>query len=185
MDALLNEAFEPAAECDDVPCAALMGKRCTKCGLFKSLNEFSNDKARAHLDGKQAQCKPCKGIGRRLWYNSLPNRLEWRRAHEGTREQVRAHRQRRRKKTWNLRLEMIAAYGGCCSCCGITEPEFLTLEHLNGGGRAHKRLRHRAAAIYQDLKDLGWPKEYTCLCFNCNSARGHYGVCPHVGSPKH
>lgn len=33
-----------------------------------------------------------------------------------------------------IRSEMIAAYGGCCACCGETEPAFLSLDHIGGGG---------------------------------------------------
>lgn len=82
----------------------------------------------------------------------------------------------RRRKTRELREEMIAAYGGKCACCGETAPIFLTLEHVNGGGSAHRRA---VGNPYADLKRRGWPKDgYTVLCFNCNWASGH-GGCPH------
>jgi hypothetical protein len=71
---------------------------------------------------------------------------------------------------------MLAAYGGRCSCCGETETAFLTLEHLNGDGAAHRREVHDAVA---DLRRRGWPKgEHTVLCMNCNWAR-RVGRCPH------
>jgi hypothetical protein len=88
-----------------------------------------------------------------------------------------------------LRAEMVAAYGGACSCCGELNPAFLTLEHLNGGGAEHKKrlgtIGGRKAGpdkVLRDLRRRGWPKdEATVLCFNCNCAkyfRGD-GVCPH------
>src|SRR5665213_1527449 len=39
----------------------------------------------------------------------------------------------------NLRADGIAAYGGECQCCHISEPEFLTLDHANGGGTKHRK----------------------------------------------
>jgi len=34
-----------------------------------------------------------------------------------------------------LKLEMIQAYGGKCSCCGLDIPEFLTLDILKATGQ--------------------------------------------------
>jgi hypothetical protein len=161
----------------EVPCAFLTGKRCCFCKQFKSLTDFHNQSG--SNDGKQGKCKSCAKDYRRLWYSTHPHRLEWRRSMDKPDVRRRIEK-RRRLRHWNLRLEMIAAYGGKCSCCGINDPQFLTLEHLKGGGREHRRRLHKSGNIYLELKNLGWPKEdYTCLCFNCNSAKGHFGVCPH------
>lgn len=55
---------------------------------------------------------------------------------------------RRYKDTYNdntrlRRLEykrlVIEYYGGRCVCCGEVVPEFLTVDHINGGGAAHRR----------------------------------------------
>src|SRR6266536_2434059 len=39
-----------------------------------------------------------------------------------------------------LREEVVVAYGGRCACprCPETNPAFLTLEHVNGTGKAHR-----------------------------------------------
>lgn len=81
-----------------------------------------------------------------------------------------------------LRAEMIAAYGGECACCHIAFPEFLTLEHRNLDGAAHRAAVGRnAQAQILDLQRRGWPRDgYTLLCFNCNLASYHHGSCPHT-----
>lgn len=81
-----------------------------------------------------------------------------------------------------IRAEMIAAYGSKCACCGETEPVFLTIEHINRDGAAHRRsLPHGSStSVYYDLKRRGWPKEgFELLCFNCNRASWLLGICPH------
>lgn len=78
---------------------------------------------------------------------------------------------------------MIEAYGGKCSCCGETQFEFLTIEHINRDGAKHRREIGGSKRIYQWLKDNNYPKEgFTVLCFNCNAASFYYGECPHKKS---
>jgi hypothetical protein len=81
----------------------------------------------------------------------------------------------------DLRLEMIAQYGGACTCCTESHPEFLSLEHMLGDGAEHRReVGRNGQAQLVDLKRRGWPQEgYTVLCFNCNIAKGAKGKCPH------
>jgi hypothetical protein len=92
-------------------------------------------------------------------------------------------REKRRAKARRYRDAVFAAYGGYrCSCpgCDVTTPEFLTIDHVNGGGNRHrKELGVGGSGFYSWLKSNGFPSGYRVLCFNCNSARGHYGVCPH------
>ena len=46
-----------------------------------------------------------------------------------------------RVRWWReLRAQMRRAYGDRCACCGETEPVFLTLDHVHGGGRAESVL---------------------------------------------
>ena len=77
-----------------------------------------------------------------------------------------------------VRKEGIESYGGKCTCCGESIPQFLTIEHINGRSKEAKRLT--GIKMWRKLQLLGWPKdEYTLLCFNCNCAKGAYGKCPH------
>lgn len=78
------------------------------------------------------------------------------------------------------RENVIANYGGCCACCGETELEFLSIDHVNGGGTQH-RLKHgfRGGTMYRYLIREGYPEGFRVLCHNCNQAIGFYGSCPH------
>ncbi len=78
-----------------------------------------------------------------------------------------------------LKAEIINAYGGKCTCCGQREPDFLTVDHINNTGAAHRREIGRTE-LYAWLKRNGFPKdEFQLLCWNCNMAKGRYGSCPH------
>jgi len=89
---------------------------------------------------------------------------------------------RQRRYTRGVKAEVIAAYGGECVCCGETNPLFLSIDHINGGGQAERRKYGRGRVFYQYLKSLGYPKDkYRLLCHNCNASFGHYGYCPHRG----
>lgn len=72
-----------------------------------------------------------------------------------------------------IKLEFIAEYGGRCQVCGEGNWEFLTVDHINGGGMRHMRsLKKGGARFYSWLKGQGWPKdEYQLLCFNCNCGK--------------
>jgi hypothetical protein len=86
----------------------------------------------------------------------------------------------RKSETAKLRAEFIEEYGGRCECCGESEPDFLSLDHIYSDGAAHRK-QLRRGNIYRDLKRLGWPKDrYRLLCFDCNLGRSrHGGRCPH------
>lgn len=92
-----------------------------------------------------------------------------------------------RKKTYYqgyqaaLKREMFDAYGGVCACCGEDAIEFLSLDHINGGGNADRARRgvQPGYAFYLRLRKEGWPAGYQVLCFNCNFAKRTNPVCPH------
>jgi hypothetical protein len=90
--------------------------------------------------------------------------------------------------TAQLKLQMLEAFGWKCSCCGVDHPQFLTLEHVQGGrhfyGRRYGRdASYQQSSTYMELaraKREGWDRtKWECLCMNCNFAKGHYGQCPH------
>jgi len=91
-----------------------------------------------------------------------------------------------------LKLAMFDALGQKCNCCGVTHPDFLSLDHINNDGstfRASKKERYlgdktksywNEQQIYRLAIREGWPKDkYQVLCMSCNFAKGHFGVCPH------
>jgi hypothetical protein len=88
---------------------------------------------------------------------------------------------KRKARVWELKLEVWSHYEGKCSCCGAEEKEFLTIDHINGGGSQHrKELRASGSQhIYSWLKKNNYPEGYRVLCMNCNFSHGMYGYCPH------
>lgn len=80
------------------------------------------------------------------------------------------------------KLEALRMYGGTtCACCGETHIEFLCIDHINGGGMAHRRTigAYIGNNFYRWLKSHGYPLGFRVLCVNCNFALGHAGYCPH------
>jgi len=87
-------------------------------------------------------------------------------------------------RSWRgkIKLEMVAAYGGKCTCCGEAEPAFLTIEHKKRDGPAHRKelCRNFGSDFYKALKKKGWPKRgLTLFCMNCNFASRYGKKCPH------
>jgi hypothetical protein len=98
----------------------------------------------------------------------------WRKANP---EKRRAIEKRIRDK---VRLIVLEHYGGKppkCACCREKTIEFLSLDHINGGGR--KERRQYGSKLCYSLIRRKFPKGYQILCHNCNQAKGYYGKCPH------
>ena len=78
------------------------------------------------------------------------------------------HKKQRREKAAEERAAVIAEYGGRCEVCGITELEYLTVDHRFMDGAQHRRATH--GKIYHDIVKNGFPKDkgYRVLCYNHN-----------------
>lgn len=104
--------------------------------------------------------------------------LAWRRANpEKVRGYERAYRLRSKLR---LRGLVFKAYGHKCNCCGESNPGFLTIDHISGGGTRHTKTVARGR-LYAWLVKNNFPKDdFRLLCWNCNCGRQHNaGVCPH------
>ena len=105
---------------------------------------------------------------------------EYRRTHpEATKQWAKNAMPRQRQLRWQRRLEALAAYGGTCTCCGETEITFLTIDHVENDGAAHRRQPRVDHAIGIWLRRNGYPPGFQVLCWNCNLAKALYGNCPH------
>src|SRR5215813_7795013 len=88
------------------------------------------------------------------------------------REHYQKHRARycthARERTRQLREELVAAYGGCCACCGVEGWQFLTVDHIESDGTDHRAaLKGAGSAVYRWLRTRGYPKEgFQILCWN-------------------
>ena len=137
-------------------------KRCPACGETKPETAFV---ARSR-GGFYSYCKPCHSE------KSRPK----------TPEQVAARNARNVTYRSKIRADVLNAYGGKCECCGESHPEFLALDHINGGGGKERRTvaGNTSGGVYRLARNAGYPKDkYRLLCHNCNCAIGWYGYCPH------
>ena len=139
-------------------------KLCAKCLQLKEESEFHRYKG--NPDGLQYECKSC----------ALKRFAKHR--EKCRKQKVLNYSQRTRQR---LRLEILKHYGGdppVCACCKEDLIEFLTIDHIDGGGNQHK-LHEARKGLYNWLKKNGFPSGYRVLCCNCNQSLGHYGYCPH------
>lgn len=89
---------------------------------------------------------------------------------------ARAVRRQRR-----YRHQVFETYGGYkCACCGETEYDFLTIDHVNNDGAEHRKRLTQKGGMYRDIVKQGFPAGvYQVLCMNCNWGKRRCGVCPH------
>lgn len=135
-------------------------KRCPKCS--KSLPLIAFSKAVRSGDGLQGWCKQCM-VGYKNEYADTHGDSY--------------HKLSNQRLRWDV-LVHYSADPPFCSCCGDKTYEFLSIDHIAGGGRQH-RIANNWSKLYQLLKSAGLPDGYRVLCHNCNQAIGHYGFCPH------
>lgn len=152
-----------------------MLKHCGGCDRNLPLTAFHAN--RVKKGGHQTQCKKCIGAAKKTWNDRNRDKTA---GYQRTYFQRHPDRVRQRARAYGdrIREEGYAALGGCCACCGETEPAFLTVDHVNGrtpedsfGSQLHMLLW---------LRKEGYPEGYRLLCFNCNCGRERNGgVCPH------
>jgi aminoglycoside phosphotransferase len=88
-----------------------------------------------------------------------------------------------KRYSWNRKVKVLMGYGGVCVCCKERDLHFLTIDHIIGGGSAHRRELGGTSSLYQWLIDNNFPPGFQVLCMNCNSAKQWYGGCPHDFPP--
>lgn len=83
---------------------------------------------------------------------------------------------------------MFARYGGACTCCGEAGVDFLTIDHINEDGAAHRRALSKSTGrdlggvhFYEWLVRERFPRGFQVLCWNCNISKHlNKGVCSHA-----
>ena len=82
-------------------------------------------------------------------------------------------RQYYRNKYENLRNEILALLGNCCSKCGFSDKRALEIDHVHGSGNKHihsfKSNYSYLISVKRDLENGS--KDYQCLCANCNQIK--------------
>lgn len=122
-------------------------------------------------------CKVCGSNESPHGGNGECNRCRAKRFYHENREHcIRVTKARDKRR----RQAVLTHYGGKCNCCGIDTYEFLSIDHINGGGYRHrKEIGNFGRNFFKWLIKNEYPEGYQVLCHNCNLAKGFYGVCPH------
>ena len=75
-------------------------------------------------------------------------------------------RRRNRQRLQRAKRETLSHYGNClCACCGESEMEFLSIDHIHGGGRKHRQ-ELGIGSIYVWLRQQNFPNGFQVLCMN-------------------
>ena len=87
------------------------------------------------------------------------------------------------------RHRILEHYGGKCACCGETEPSFLAIDHIDGGGNEHRRqignnphnrCGSSSTQFAKWIEKNNFPDTLQLLCHNCNMGKHlNAGICPH------
>jgi len=68
-----------------------------------------------------------------------------------------------------IRKEMLLAYGGKCSMCGIDNPIVLDIDHIDNKGSVDRKNGMWGWRLYRWLRKNKYPKDnFQLLCRNCN-----------------
>jgi len=103
---------------------------------------------------------------------------------EKARQYAKLHPDAHKKNALRVKKIVIEYYTKgkmCCNCCGESIFEFLSMDHINGGGTQHRRQLNGGNNIYRWLRKNNFPDGFQVLCYNCNCGREKTPdkVCPH------
>jgi hypothetical protein len=147
-------------------------KICGRCLNIKADENFINSMGRV-----SPQCHECREYAATWRRNDL---------RASSAAKLAPRRAKARAASKRIRDACLEAYGGKCACCGESRPEFLAIDHINGGGGKHRKEIGYGTAYFSWLKKQGYPSGYRVLCHNCNMAIAFYGgVCPHQKDALH
>jgi hypothetical protein len=129
----------------------------------------NKDARRARAKAYSANNKDKKRDYDRAYYKAHPERVQaWSDNGKPRRQQLMATRKQ----------IVLNHYGNTCECCGEPLVEFLTIDHINGGGNKHRKSIGNIH-FYSWLIKNNFPIGYRTLCMNCNFATRYGAVCPH------
>lgn len=102
---------------------------------------------------------------------------EWRKRYRQThRKQIAEYD---RQYNQRIKQEVLSHYSllnlgyPVCGCCQEDDPSKLEIDHMRGGGSAHRKSvkRRGGTPFYHWLKSNGYPPNYQTLCRDCNNKK--------------
>lgn len=153
---------------------------CFSCKERKPIGEFP--KRSGSRSGHAWKCKKCTRQNSARWRtrNREKSRMaakRWRKNNPDLEKLIIA------RYKYGLKRQVLSHYSGGeprCACCSELHIDFLTIDHVNGGGNEHRRHENisGSTSFYRWLRDRGFPDGFQVLCWNCNCAKRD-GICPH------
>jgi hypothetical protein len=167
-------------------------KVCTRCHVEKPVTDFYFLKSR---NSYEYQCKKCHSERKETERRKDPTKnrdriLRWYKKNrelilkrdklkriQRSATQIIKDKQIRKAKHIKLKTRILQAYGGpMCVCCGESDINVLTIDHLNNNGSEHRselfgKRNGCSVQFYHWLIRNNFPKEYQVLCSNCNLAK--------------
>lgn len=166
-------------------------KKCDRCGRqYKPTN------------ANQKYCIGCRQVVRREWDRAHSE--DWRVKHPETAKSTQRRaiekdpeRYASMQRLWSARYIarvkrlVLGRYSNetlSCSCCGESNLDLLTLDHINNDGAEERRglfgiHRFGGSSFYRTLIKRDFPPGYAVLCMNCNWSKGKHDICVHQASP--
>ena len=125
-------------------------------------------------------CSKCSDKQKKRAQTSENKEKERQRSRKRYKENPKQHAKVCRNYINKLKEEMFNLYGNKCECCGETTKEFLTIDHINGGGGKHRKENHQSI-LYKKIIQENDKNKYRTLCMNCNwgSRLSGTNTCPH------
>lgn len=163
---------------------------CNTCKRTLPINQFVLRNKSRSLTERVSNCKECRRARSKAWFSRNRDKAcaygrVYRQKHHAR------VLERDRQTRADRRIAVLRHYSNgviACACCGVTELEFLTLDHVSENGSAHRKElqrlqsgRHTGWYIFKWLIENNFPEGYQVLCFNCNVGkhRSKTNQCPH------
>jgi hypothetical protein len=125
-------------------------KYCIKCNVLLTENNWLNYQAKR----SQYICTPCFREYSKEYHKTDPD-----------------YNKKQRNRTRMRRSAVIFQYGNQCAQCGEDEYTKLTIDHINGGGSAHRK-EMGGGSIVDHLYNNKIDRDgYQVLCYNCNCSK--------------
>lgn len=155
-------------------------KRCGCCGQEKACELFFSTRR-----GLSSYCRQCNKEHSKNRYEEF--KLKMRKDPAVLQKHLGDSVRRDQKTRATRRARVIAALGGKCVVCSITDARILRVDHVNGGGGAERKETGKGAAYWNEVianKD----GRFQLLCVRCHriKTREHEDVPrPHAGESKY